>query len=396
MYGRETGRLARQRGTLSFSYTPEARALGDGLPLLSVSMPTRGRAYNGAVPAAFFEGLLPEGEARRMIAYDFDLAEQDVMGLLRKLGRDCAGALVILPEGEEPETAGEPEPIDEASVATRLAALRHAPLGVDERVRVSLAGAQEKLLLARLKDGWGLPVNGAPSTHILKTAHPIWAQAITNEGFCLRIAHHSGVPAAGATIESFAGREALVIERYDRATGSEGVVRLHQEDFCQAHGLDSRHKYEDARGPSLRRCADTLARWSSGRDQLERLLEIVTINLLVGNADAHAKNLSLLHGPDGQIILAPAYDLMSTIYYEQVSPVIGMFVNGIRDINEVKVGDLVVEASAWGLPKRQSESVVARLFDEAGAAVERAADEVGAPEPLVEKVMTHVKRMKSS
>lgn len=393
MYGRQIGQLARRRGTLSFTYTSEALALGGGLPLLSVALPSRGQAYNGDLPTAFFEGLLPEGEARRMIAYDFGLGEQDVIGLLRILGRDCAGALVILPEGEEPESEGAPEPLAEAEVAQRLDALRHAPLGVDERVRVSLAGAQEKLLLARLENSWGLPIDGAPSTHILKPAHRIWAAAIANEAFCLRLARHLGINVAEVALDSFAGVDALVVERYDRRANMQGqIVRVHQEDFCQAHGLGSRHKYEDAGGPSLKSCAETLNRWSSGRDQLESLLDTVTVNLLIGNADAHAKNFSLLHDENGQISLAPAYDLMSTIYYEQVSTTAGMFVDGKQDISEITAIDLITEAASWGLPEKRVKERLSHLLDQAPQAIEAAAAETQPPEALVAKVLDNAKR----
>lgn len=145
----------------------------------------------------FFDGLLPEGEIRRMIAHDFGLDERDVFGLLEALGRDCAGALVLLPEGEQPLVQGLPEPVSEEEVARRLRELRFHPLGVDQRVRVSLAGMQEKLLLARrTAGGWGLPVDGAPSTHILKPAHPLLPLSIPNEALCLRVARHLGMRAA--------------------------------------------------------------------------------------------------------------------------------------------------------------------------------------------------------
>lgn len=140
MYGTQVGIFSRHRDIFSFQYTDEAVAGSAGRPLLSVSMPTRSRMYRGKLPQVFFDGLLPEGEIRKMIAYDFGLDEADVFGLLQELGRDCAGALIILPEGERPAAEGKPEPISEDEVARRLRELRFHPLGVDQRVRVSLAG----------------------------------------------------------------------------------------------------------------------------------------------------------------------------------------------------------------------------------------------------------------
>lgn len=334
MHGTQVGVFSRRRDVFSFQYTADAVAGGAGRPLLSVSMPTRSRPYRGKLPLVFFDGLLPEGEIRRMIAHDFALDTDDVFGLLRELGRDCAGALIILPEGEHPAPPGQPEPISRDEVARRLRDLRFHPLGVDRRVRVSLAGMQEKLLLARSEEGWGLPVAGAPSTHILKPAHPLLPLSIANEALCLRTARHLGMRVANIEIAELADVPALVIERYDRASTPDGVARLHQEDFCQALGVAPEDKYEARGGPSLRQCAELLRRWARN-DQLEHLLDALLLNVLVGNADAHAKNFSLLHGPDGQITLAPVYDVMTTVHYPGVDPVPGMYVNGIREITRI-------------------------------------------------------------
>ena len=286
----QTGLLSRRRGALVFEYTQEALRGGIGRPLLSVSMPTRPRPYQGDVPRAFFDGLLPEGDARRMIAYDFGVDEHDVLGLLAAIGRDCAGAPVIIPEAEVPVTKGLSEPITDAQVADRIRNLRFAPLGVDQRVRASLAGMQEKLLLSRV--------------------------------------------------------------------GERG-------------------------GPSLRHCAQMLERWSRGSEALERLLDVVTLNVLVGNADAHAKNLSLLHDAGGQVRLAPAYDVMATVHYPGVSTIPGMLVNGVRDIRGITRSDLIREAESWGMPQRLVAARIEQLLVGAEDAIRAAADEIKPPDDLV-------------
>lgn len=395
MYGRQIGLLSRQRGALSFAYTAEALELGVGTPLVSVSMPTRTRRYAGAVPTAFFDGLLPEGEARRLIAYDFNVAEHDVLGLLRAIGRDCAGALVIIPERETLAEEGLPEPIGDAEVADRIRNLRFAPLGIDQRVRVSLAGMQEKLLLSRVAGGWGLPVDGAPSTHIMKPAHPLLADSIANEAFCMRVASHAGVLTADIGLCDFDGLRVLAVARYDRTAPNEQnrVVRLHQEDFCQAHGLDGVRKYEERGGPSLRQCAATVDRWSAGPGELERLLDIVTVNVLVGNADAHAKNFSLLHDTGGQVRLAPAYDVMATVHYANVSRIPGMFVNGVRDIAQITRDDLIAEATTWGIDGDVAADRVEQLLRAAEGAIDRAATEVLPPDELVDAVAARVQAL---
>ena len=390
IYGLRIGLLSRSRGALQFEYSQEALERGVGRPLLSVSMPTRSRPYRGEAPRAFFGGLLPEGEARRLIAYDFGIDEHDVLGLLAAIGRDCAGALVIIPEGEPLTGDGLPEPITDTQVADRLRNLRFAPLGVDQRVRVSLAGMQEKLLLSAISGGsWGLPVEGAPSTHIVKPAHPLLADSIANEAFCMNVARHLGIRAARVDIRRFDGIPALVIERYDRSPtdGRQPVLRVHQEDLGQAHALDPQRKYEERGGPSLRRCAQTIQLWARGSGELERLLDIVILNVLVGNADAHAKNLSLLHAVGGQVRLAPAYDVMATLHYPGVSTIPGMFVNGVQDISGIRRVDLIGEAASWGLSRDLAAARVGRVLADAGEAIRAAADETQPPEDLLRSLL---------
>lgn len=386
MYGTQVGIFSRHRDIFSFQYTDEAVAGSAGRPLLSVSMPTRSRMYRGKLPQVFFDGLLPEGEIRKMIAYDFGLDEADVFGLLQELGRDCAGALIILPEGERPAAEGKPEPISEDEVARRLRELRFHPLGVDQRVRVSLAGMQEKLPLARSEEDWGLPVDGVASTHILKPARPMLPLSIANEALCLRTARHLGVRVANVEIAEFSDVSALVIERYDRAPTPNGVVRLHQEDFCQALGVAPEDKYEGRGGPSLRECAVLLRRWARS-DQLEHLLDALLFNVLIGNVDAHAKNYSLLHGLDEQITLAPVYDVMTTVHYPGVDPVAGMYVNGVREIAQIGARDVVAEAVGWGLRQPIAEARVDQRLKELEPAIFQAANELTSPDELVQTLI---------
>ncbi len=389
MDGTKIGTLQRSRGSLVFAYSDEALELGVGRPLLSVSMPTRVGAYRGKVPEAFFEGLLPEGEARRMIAYDFHVADE-ACALLGVLGRDCAGALIVLPDDEAPQPGGVPEPISELEVGRRLRDLPIRPLGVDDRVRASLAGMQEKLLLTRLGRGFGLPVNGAPSTHILKPASRDvrFPDLIVNEAFCLRLGRHLGLEVATVEIGAFDGVPVLIIERYDRtAPDPEGTIsRVHQEDFCQALGIDGSYtrKYESGGGPSLRQCATLLGRWSREIDALERLLDAVTLTVLVGNADGHGKNLSLLHSREGAIRLAPIYDVFSSLWYPEHSVDPAMRINGVADIGAVGRDDLIAEARSWGLRDDVAAERIEKLLSRADDAIAHAANELDPPPSLVE------------
>ena len=394
MHGRHVATLAKARGRLSLDYTEEARSAYDvNTPLLSVSLPLLPGTFRHDKVLPYFDGLLPEGEARRMLAYDFRLQEDDAFGLLRVLGRDCAGALVIMEEGEAPQVyaapARAPVPMTGEEVAARLRRLETEPLGVDQRVRISLAGVQHKLVLSRLPSGaWALPVDGLPSTHILKRADPRFAHMVANEAFCLAIGRHLGLRVAEAAILD--GPEpVLVVTRYDREVAAGGEVRrIHQEDLTQALGIRAGAKYEEHGGPGLRRIARLLRAETAVAESLEALLDVTLLNMVVGNGDAHAKNLSLLHPTPGVVRLAPAYDVMSTAYYPQADVRPGMYVNGKTSLHAITTADVVEEAASWGLPRAAAIARVADLLARLPGAIEAAVRDVpGVPADLVALVV---------
>ncbi len=388
--------LTEKRRQMSMACTDEALPIG--APLVSMAMPVSARRYPDQKARAFFRGLLPEGEARRMLAYNFGLDEFDDMGLLAALGKDCAGALVVQPKGNVPPpgvAASIHDALDDAEIARRLQALPVHPLGVDANIRVSLAGVQSKLLLARLDDGrWALPADAVVSTHLLKPAHRDLPNSVVNEAFCINLAASAGLKAARTTILSFAGTQVLVSERYDRQRRAGGIVRIHQEDACQSLSVLTiipEQKYEEFGGPTLAGIADLLDQWGDAISK-EDLLRQVALHVIVGNADAHGKNVSFLHGEDGTVSLAPVYDVMSTLYYSAafgrpMSTTLGLFVNGKRDINEVTVEDLLVEAKRWGMKYRTAQSVLHQLLERFPDALNQALEDVpDVPEALAELV----------
>ncbi len=171
------------------------------------------------------------------------------------------------------------------------------------------------------------------------------------------------------------------------------TIRIHQEDICQARGVAPESKYEEAGGPRLSQCAELLDEWARGRADLEHLLDLVVLNVVIGNADAHAKNLSLLHTPDGRVELAPAYDLMSTTHYPQVSTTAGMSIGGARDIAQVTRADIVREARGWGLPAQPVEERISRLLERSPGAAERAAADIEPPAGLSESVVLRAEQL---
>jgi len=322
------GRLREERGKLSFAYE-QAWLDSDRFLPLSVTMPRTAELFPDEVARAFFENLLPEGEIRAAIARLKRTSARNTFGLLGEIGGDCAGAISLWPHGRT--TAGNEgySKLSDAGLAKALAGMASRPLLVaDDELRLSLAGAQNKLPVHFDGDRLSLPRGGAPSSHILKPGTRGFAQMPANEHFCMRLAAALGLPVPDSTI--LRKPDALyLVERYDRVRAPGGTLaRIHQIDFCQALNLPSQKKYEHEGGPSLAACFEVIARYSSrpARDRLH-LISWVIFNFLTGNADAHAKNLSLLITPAG-IVLAPFYDLVSTAIYRELTDKLALRIGG--------------------------------------------------------------------
>jgi serine/threonine-protein kinase HipA len=318
--------------------------------------------------------------------------------LARELGRDCAGALVIAPDenpAPPPARTQNAEPLTDDELSRLVANLREAPLGVDDRVRISLAGVQEKLLLTRLPDGsWGRPVDGTPSTHILKPEIRGYPHTVENEAFCMRLAKGLGLPVADVTTTALDRRKLIVVTRYDRIVGDDGdVERIHQEDFCQATGMPPQRKYEEDGGPALRKVAALLGTLERGA--LATLLRAVTLNVLIGNGDAHAKNFSLLHDRSGALRLAPLYDLLSTFVYGDKR--LAMYIDNVQRTDRVTLDRLLNEAASWGMSRATATATVSDLLERLPAAVERAAAETpGVPDELLKLVAAQSESLRSA
>ncbi len=351
---------------------------GLGSPVLSVGLPIGSpvgpRDMRGL---DFFENMLPEGPALARMAALAGVRPVDTYGILRAFGRDCAGAIMMLPDGERPGgTMGSGySPMAQGDLGAVISALDVAPLGAapERGFRPSLAGFQRKALLGRAADGtWQLPYGDAPSTWILKPdgPHPMAA----NEATCLRLAGACGLAVAEAELLDVDGLPVLAVRRYDRQDSPAGhiPVRSHQEDGCQATATPPGLKYEEQGGPALRDLAVLLRNFGDPRD-VTGLLRRTTFNMAVGNADAHAKNFSVLHEIDSPTIrLAPLYDVLSTIALELTDGVgqpmradthLGQRVGGQTDIREVTAANLTDEAVTWGIRRRVASAVVTETLD---------------------------------
>lgn len=315
---------------LRFRYSPDW--LADDLPPLSHRLPRRAEPFDEDEARPFFAGLLPEGIPRRVLARRFGVSASNDFGILAEIGRDCAGAVAVVPAGEAltAPTLDEVRWLDERELAAVVVELPARPLfdDPDEGVRLSLAGVQDKMPVVRHDGRIGVTTGHTPSTHILKAPIEPFDDTIANEAFCLRLAAALGLSSAKAEIARAEGAEFLLVERYDRDVRENAVRRLHQEDFCQALGLPPERKYEAEGGPPLAACAELLrAASASPAQDLLALVDTVAFNLLSGNHDAHAKNLSLLYSSSGAR-LAPLYDLVCTAAYAGLSRKMAMKMGG--------------------------------------------------------------------
>ncbi|HSZ12443.1 MAG TPA: type II toxin-antitoxin system HipA family toxin [Solirubrobacteraceae bacterium] len=367
--GEEVGRLERideRSREYAFRYTQTSRPI-------SLALPVSQQSFSSAESRPFFEALLPEGTVREQIARQLKLAASDSFGLLAELGRDCAGALQILDAGRMPENPSirwlEPRELD-----ALIEELPRHPLGMhagDQRLRLSLAGVQHKAVLVRDDSGrFGEPLDGMPSTHILKPELPNsdYPDLAANEYFCMRLAARCGLSSASVELVTLAARPCLVVERFDRETVSSQHRRLHQEDLCQALGLTPDFKYQRDgwRLPSYRALAELLDEHSPmpGLDRLAGA-QAAVFHFLVGNADAHAKNISLLHVRGG-VRLAPLYDVVSTAAYPELSNELALSVGDELDPSAITsiywsdlASDFGLSASGFARVRRNLAEMVA-------------------------------------
>jgi serine/threonine-protein kinase HipA len=284
---------------------------------LSLSLPLRPTPYLDDESHPFFANLLPEEKIRAVVARNLGISLNNDYGLLERIGGDCAGAVSLYPETGEPHREpGTYRQLTLDELNTIISELPQRPLLAGEKgIRLSLAGAQKKLPIYYDEQHYHLGYGTAPSTYIIKPAIENLDGTVENEAFCMALAQAVGLDVPRSFIHQHEETRVFVVRRFDRVAAGEGTRRLHQEDFCQALQIPPEYKYESEGGPSLAACFDLVRRTSirSGRDVLS-LLNWVIFNYLIGNSDAHGKNISLLLLPEGPL-LAPFYDLLSTRIY---------------------------------------------------------------------------------
>lgn len=332
MNGERVGTWQITRGTHSFTYAPSWLESGKSRPL-SLSLPiTRALEIKGEVVANYFDNLLPDNERiRERIARRFKTRTLDAFSLLEAIGRDCVGAVQLLPEGSTPDGWDriECQALTEAEVAQALLAVPADPhmRPGDEApaFRISLAGAQEKTAFTQVKGQWCRPLGATPSTHIFKLPFGVIANtsrvdmfdSVENEWLCAQIIEALGLPTAHTEMARFKDQRVLVVERFDREWVDDGrwIARLPQEDFCQALGLPPRLKYEDDGGPSIAAGLSLLAgSEDAAMDRIAFQLAQLAFWLMAA-PDGHAKNFSLFLRQGNTYEMTPLYDVLSVWPY---------------------------------------------------------------------------------
>lgn len=359
LFADRVGTLSLVDGRLHFRYLSDWLSR-PGAVSLSRSLPLQDAPFDDHHSRPFFAGLLPEGQLRRLIAQRFQVSTQNDFALLDHMGGECAGAVTLLAPGQPmpgAEQADDVQWLTEDEIVALLDELPQRPmLAGQDGLRLSLAGAQDKLPVVFDGVRLGLPKNGTPSSHILKPAIRTLEDTVSNEGFCLALADAMRLQPAKSQVLSVRGRQFLLVERYDRVSHAQGPrQRLHQEDFCQALGVVPEMKYQNEGGPDLVQCFDLVRRVTHpSAPQVLRLLDYVIFNALIGNHDAHAKNFSLLYA-DKSVVLAPFYDVLSTAVYPTLTPKMAMKIGSKYKFSEVQARHWAQFADAVGLGKAQAK-----------------------------------------
>ncbi|QND62365.1 type II toxin-antitoxin system HipA family toxin [Mesorhizobium huakuii] len=407
VYFRETkaGILSQDEdGALGYAYYADYLA-GQQPRVISFSMPLREEPYADRVARPFFSGLLPDEGARQRLAGALGLSAGNAFGLLEVIGGECAGALSLYPAGEAPAPSDDDEALSAERLKEIIGKLRERPLlGGEEGVRLSLAGAQDKLAVIVEGETIRLAKGGRPTTHILKPVIQALEGTVENELFCLRLAERLQLPVPRVEMRRAGDTAFLLIQRYDRARTDGGhIERLHQEDFCQALSVPPELKYEEEGGPGTKSSLDLIDR-ACARPAADRLrfIRMLIFHYLVGNADAHGKNYALLYDGDTPN-LAPLYDVVCTAAYPRLAKKLAMAIGGrsVPDTIQLKHWLTLVPETrgAQRLLIRDIATMAGRIGDEADALLAQLAN-VGADHAILKSVRaviatraTHLLRM---
>jgi serine/threonine-protein kinase HipA len=405
---RLVGRLRRESsGAIHFQYDKDWLARANAIPV-SVSLPLREDRYLGDPVVAVFDNLLPDNDdIRRRVAERSHADGADAYSLLSAIGRDCIGALQFLPDGTAPGAAGaiDAKAVSDQEIAAIISNLASNPLGIgqDQDFRISLAGAQEKTALLKWKDKWHVPHGTTATTHIIKPQIGTLPNGIDlpnsveNEHLCLELVAALGLPVAKSQIADFVGRRVLVVERFDRIWTRDGrLLRLPQEDCCQALSVPPSRKYESEGGPGIRKISDLLKGSDTPETDQATFFKAQIVFWLLGATDGHAKNFSIRLSPGGRFSLTPLYDIVSTqpsldahqISQNQMKLAMAIGDNRHHVVHTIVGRHFVQTAKSCGLPDKTVKSVIDGLVDAGGKAIDQVLGVL--PEGFPEKIASSI------
>jgi len=409
------GRLTKEPGgAIAFHYDENWLSDDNAIPV-SLSLPLREDAFKGKPVAAVFENLLPDSDAlRKLIAEKVGAKGADAYSLLSQIGRDCVGALQFVPEGEDAidETSRvNGEILSEKEIENLLNNLARTPLGLerDQDFRISVAGAQEKTALLRHKGKWLKPHGTTPTTHILKTQIGTLqngidlSNSVENEYYCLKLMAAFGLPVNRAEIMVFGKTKALVIERFDRKRTDGGrLLRVPQEDACQALSCPPSQKYQNQGGPGMVDILRLLKGADTPAEDQAAFLKSQILFWLMGATDGHAKNFSVFLGAGGRFRLTPLYDVLTAqpsldnrqIERKQMKLAMSVGDNRHYKIEEIKGKHFIQTAERAGLPGRLAEETLAEVARAAERAMNTTEEQL--PPDFPQRIRISVKAALSS
>ncbi|MFN3911923.1 type II toxin-antitoxin system HipA family toxin [Hyphomonas sp.] len=406
---RFVGRLEKAgTGAVSFVYDQGWIDWTGAMPV-SISLPLSGRVYRGAEVVNVFENLLPDAEGvRRNVAERLGAEGVDAFSLLAVTGRDCVGALQFLSEDETPGAAGEVTgaPMSEADIAALIRRLRVNPLGLDpddEDFRISIAGAQDKTALLKTGGVWHRPTGTTATTHILKPAIGVihngtdLTDSVQNEYVCLKFCELLGLDVAEAEIAAFEDQLALSVTRFDRVWTDDGrLLRLPQEDFCQALSVPSTRKYQRDGGPGALQILERLKESDWANEDRYAFFKAQVVYWLLGATDGHAKNFSIALQPGGGFRMTKLYDVLTAqpvvdagrIGQNRFKLAMSLGDNNHYQVNQIARRHLEQTAAAAGLPRGTLDEVYAELDAAIPAALDALAELAGntIPEALISSI----------
>lgn len=397
-------------GAIGFRYDESWLNWASAFPV-SLSLPLREDGYKGEPVAAVFENLLPDSEnLRRRIAEKVGARGADAYSLLAAIGRDCVGALQFMAGDIAPDAGSakiDGEPINDAAIERMLTNLAQAPLGLnrEDDFRISVAGAQEKTALLHYQGRWLKPHGTTPTTHLFKTQIGQLpngidlSNSIENEYYCLKLLEAFGLFVNQAEIVTFGNTKALVIERFDRLWTKDGrLLRLPQEDFCQALGIPPTRKYQSDHGPGMVDILVLLKGSDTPAHDQKLFLKAQILFWLIGATDGHAKNFSLFIRPGGTFSLTPFYDVLTAqpsletrqIEMKQMKLAMSVGSNRHYRIDEIHARHFIQTANDAGLPKNIAQDAIDEIVMAANKAIEQI--EASLPPGFPEQIHDSVKR----